>query len=200
MYASCPVGVVLLDRDGFASQCGLVHAELGQVDQPQVRWHLVAGFEQHDVARHQAAGGNRHALAAAQHGGARRCELLQRRQGAVGAPGLHEADQRIEQHDHHDGQRVDQIADQARDHRRAEQHQDHEVLELVEQQGGRRAAFARGDLVGPVLHRAQRRLGLGQPECGVDAVFAREFVRIAQMPVRVCQGRHGPILGSSEPP
>ena len=54
---------MLLDRDRFAGEGGLVDLETAHLEEPQVRGHLVAGFEQHDVAGHELLGAARAACA-----------------------------------------------------------------------------------------------------------------------------------------
>jgi hypothetical protein len=189
---------VLVDGDRLAGQCRFVDLQLGDLDQAQVGRHLVARLQQHDVAGHQPGCRHHLPLPGAQHGGAGCGELLQCCQRTIGAPGLHEADHCVEQHDHQDRQRVDQFTDHSRDHRGAEQHQDHEVLELVEQQRHGGAPCGTGDLVRAVLQRAQGGLGLVEPECRVDAVFAGQFVSFSQVPVGAHRGISTPC-GPTDP-
>jgi len=157
--------------------------ELRDLDQAQVCRDLVAGFQQHDVARHQRAGRHHLHLAAAQHGGVRRCQLAQRRHGLVGAPGLHKTNERVEHHDHQDDHGVGGFSHQPGDHRRAEQHQHHEVLELLDQQRQRPPAGVVLQLVGAMLRGAARGLIGVQAGIGIDAVGLRQLLRVAQVGV-----------------
>jgi hypothetical protein len=174
---------VLGHRDRFAGQRGFVHLELRDIDQPQVGGHLVAGLQQHDVARNKGVSRHLLHLAATQHGGLDRCQPLQRRQRLVGAPGLHQSDGSIEQHDEQNHQRVHQFADHSRDNGRRDQHQDHEVAELINHQRPQAASAARGQFVGAMLQGALGDLVILQAARGVYPVFARELMRIAQVPV-----------------
>ena len=145
----------------------------------------------------QAAGGNRHAPAAAH-----RWRVPPRAAGAARgrsrAPGLQKPISAL-------SSTITTMASVSTgspigpDTTAAEQHQDRGVLELVEQQGNRRAALARGDLVGPMLHRAQL-ASASAARVRVDAVLARR-VRTHRANASACVSRrHGPILGSSGPP
>ena len=170
-------------RDGLAGQRRFVHLQLRDLDQPQVGGNLVAGLEQHDVARDQLLGRHLPHFAAAQHGGPRGGKLLQGRQGPVGAPGLHGADGGIEHDDHDDDDRVHHVADQAGNHGGGDQHQDHEVAELVDDQRHDAAAVGPWQLIGAVQAGPFGHLVIVQAHAGVDVVLAREVGGVAQMPV-----------------
>lgn len=146
------------DGDGFAREGRFVHLQLRNVDEPQVGRDLVARLQQHDVARHEHGGRHHLHQPAAQHGGVGRRQLAQRRHGLVGAPGLHKADNGVEHHDDEDHQRVCDLTHQPRDDRCAQQHQHHEVLELVGQQTPPGAVLRCGQLVGAMGGAAALRL------------------------------------------
>ena len=105
-------GGVLGHGDRFASECGLIHLELGHLDQAQIRRYPVASLQQNNISRHHGAGGQHPGLPSAQHRGLRSGELFKCRQGAVGAPALYKTDGRIEHHNHQNGQCVDQVTNQ----------------------------------------------------------------------------------------
>ena len=122
---------MLFHRDRLTRQGRLVHPELGDFYQTQVRRHLVAGFQQHNVARDQFARRHHLRLPAPHHGGLCGRQLLQGSHGLIGTPYLDKTNDGIEQHDHQDGHRVNHIAQDSRDHGGCDQHHNHEVLELV---------------------------------------------------------------------
>ena len=101
---------VLVHGDGFAGQSRFVHLELRGVDEAQVGWNLVARLQQHDVARHQHMRWHLLYLPGTQHRGLRFREALQGGQCLIGAPRLHQPNGGVEQHDHHNHQRVHQVA------------------------------------------------------------------------------------------
>lgn len=166
--------------DGFAREGRFIHLQLRNLDESQVGRDLVAGFQQHDVAGHQHGGRNHLHRTAAQHGGVRRRQLAQRRHGLVGAPSLHKADDGVEHHDDEDHQCVGDLTHQARDDGSAQQHQHHEVLELVGQQAPPGAVLRCGQFVGAMGGAAALGLvgmqacvrvdamGLGDGLCGVQ--------------------------------
>jgi hypothetical protein len=132
---------VLFHGGRFTGECRLVDAKLRHLVQPQVGRHEVAGLQQHHVTRHQLGCFDALRQAAATHGGLRRGEALKRLEGAFGSPLLRESDRRVEQHDDDDGHGVGRVADESGQHGRGQQHQHHEVAELVEdaaQQAARR--------------------------------------------------------------
>ncbi len=151
-------------RDGLAREGRFIHLQLRNLDEPQVGRDLVARLQQHDVAGHQFSSGQDLHHAAAQHGGVGRRQLAQRRHGLVGAPGLHKADNGVEHHDDEDHQRVCDLTHQPRDDRCAQQHQHHEVLELVGQQTPPGAVLRCGQLVGAMGGAAALR------RCGAAAL------------------------------
>ena len=181
-------GVAFFDGGRFAGQCRLVHPQLRHLVQAQVGRHQVAGFEQHHAAGHQVLGLHHlHLPAGAAHGGLRRRQLLQRLQGLVGAPFLPEADGRVEQHDQQDDHRAGQVADQARQHRRRQQHDDHEVAKLVQQALPRWARRRLGQAVGAVALLADHHL-VGR-QAGVK-LHAQVLRQVGSM-LRVGIGRGG---------
>ena len=183
-------GVGLLGHgDRFAREGRFVHLQLRDLDQAQVGRNLVARLQQHDVAGYQHAGGHHLYFAAAQHGGMGRRQLAQRGHGLVCPPGLHEADDGVEHYDDQDDQRVGEVADHAGDHGCAQQHQHHEVLELVGQQRQGATPCVVLQFVGAVLQCALRGLFIVQAGSGIDLVGLGELVGVAQ--VGICSGGVG---------
>ena len=176
-------GRVFVHRDRFAGQRRLVHLELCRLDQSQVGRHLVARLQQHDIAGHQRLRRNLPNRAAAQYRGLCSREALQRCQCLVGAPGLHQPDGGIEQHNDHDHQRVQPIADHAGDQGRCQQHPHHEVIELLQQQDTQAMAADTGQGVGAIVARAVGGLVLVQTQRRVHTVRLDQRGHIAQMPV-----------------
>ena len=174
--------------DGLAREGRFIHLQLRNLDQPQVGRNLVARLQQHDVARHQRRGGHHLHGSAAQHRGVRRRQLAQRRHGLVGAPGLNKADDGIEHHDHQDDQRVGDLPHQARDDGRTQQHQHHEVLELVGQQMPPGAVLPRRQLIGAVGGAAAQGFVGVQARVRVNGVLACHVYGIAQMRMGVFHG------------
>ena len=155
---------------GFACEGRFIHLQLRNLDQPQVGRDLVARLQQHDVAGHQLSSGQDLHHAAAQHGGVCRRQLAQRSHGLVGAPGLHKADDGVEHYDDEDHQRVGDFAHQPRYDGRAQQHQHHEVLELVGQQTPPGAVLRFSQLIGAMGGAAAQGL-VGMQACvGVDTM------------------------------
>ena len=173
---------VLLHGVRLAGQGRLLDPQLGGLDQAQVGSHGIAGLQHHHVAGHQLARRHTGGLPVAQHVCGGRRHGLESGDGALGAKGLDEADDRVEHNDHHDHHGIGEIADHARDHSRREQHQDHEVGELLEQQAPGPAAGAFLDLVGAGALQALRSLGAAQPPVGIAAQALQHLVGREQMP------------------
>jgi hypothetical protein len=122
--------LALVHRHGLAGERGFLHLQARDLRQAQVRRDDVARLDDHHVAGHQAAGHDLGHLPVADHARVRRTQLAQRGHRLLRAVFLHEADHGVQHHDHHDGDRILGLAHQARDDRRGEQHEDHEVGEL----------------------------------------------------------------------
>ena len=61
----CNRSGMFFDRHGFAGENRFLHAHAMRGEQPQIGWHFVTRFEQHDVARNQLFPFDVGALAAA---------------------------------------------------------------------------------------------------------------------------------------
>ena len=186
--------------DRLAREGGFIDLQLRDLEQAQIGWHLVAGFQQHDVSRHQGVGGYHLHLAAAQHGGMCRSQLPQGCHGLVGTPSLNEADQCIEHHDDQDDQCVGDFSHQPRHHGRPEQHQHHEVFELLQQQLGPSSRAGLIQFVGPQNRRTPLYFVRVQARSKVDAMRAGQVVHIAQVRVLACrrEGEEGLIRRHAE--
>ena len=117
----------------------------------------------HDVARHELARRDRRLLAVAQHVRDGRGHLPQRFERPLGAVLLDEPEQHGEQHDDGDDDRLERVAEEAGDDRRAEQNQDQHVLELREERVPRRLRAQRLQFVRAVHSETLDRGGGGQP-------------------------------------
>ena len=170
--------------DRFASEGRLIDLELGNLQQAQVGRDLVAGFQQHNVSRHKRMRSNLLHLSTSDHGSLGCCHALQSCQRLVRAPGLDQTNGGVEHHDGQNHQGVDQVPDHAGDQCRGQQHQNHEVAELVQQQRPKTAALALGQGIGAVLLGTLRHLICGQTVLGVYPLLACQFHSIAQMPQR----------------
>ena len=184
-----------LDGDRFARQRRLIDLELRRLQQPQVGRNLVARLQQHDVARHQVGGGHGLRLATPQYLRLRGGQLAQRRNRLVGPPRLREADHRVQHHDDDDDEGIDPFAQQPRHHGRRQQHQDHEVGELVQQQLRPGARLLRRQFVGAVFLQAARGFFGAQASGGIGLLGLQHLGGGAQVPVG--RGREGQVGSGS---
>ncbi len=174
----------LRDHGGLAGQHGFVRLQLGDLVEPQVRGNGVARLDEHDVARHQLGGIDRHDRTVAQHAGAHARHATQGGQGALGPVVLHESDDGVQQDDQRNRDRVFRIADQRRQHARRDQHANHEIRELPQQQRQRRPHLALRQHIGPHRREPRRSLRRAQPRRPVHGQFRRNVIRIQQVPAR----------------
>jgi len=106
---------------------------------------------------------------------------LERLHRFLGAVLLDEAEGGIENHDHDDSDGVRHLAKHARNHGGGEQHDDHEVLELVEEHREQRAPALGDQLVRAVRHETL--CGLGGAQAGGSGAESRECrVDVQDMP------------------
>jgi hypothetical protein len=166
----------------LAGQERLVHLQAARLEQAQVGRHLVAGFQEHDVAGHQFLGVDGVVVAAPLD--ARTwidSSCLQRGGARLGLPFLDGADRRVQDDHQQDEDRVLHLADRQRHRRGGEQHVDQGVGELVQddrQQGGR---FLAGQDV-RVLVEASSASGSSPWRGSVSSFWT------ASSGVRACQG------------
>ena len=106
---------VLLHGHRFAGQRGFFDLEVDGRDQAQIGGHIVARFQQDDVARNELPGRNRDLMAVADDLGVGRRHLLQGRERLLGLRLLDHADDGVQHHDAHDGDGIDILAEQQRD-------------------------------------------------------------------------------------
>jgi hypothetical protein len=172
----------LFDRLRLAGQRRLLDLELRCLDQPQIGRHGVAGLDTHHVAGHELACRYHPRLPVA-HGVRReRRHLPERGDGTLGAVFLYETDHGVQHHDGHDHQRIHQVADQARNDRGGDQHQDHEIGELAEEHQERSSGSAFTDLVGAIPFAARPRFFRAQAGAWVYIQTADDLFRRQLMP------------------
>ena len=109
----------------------------------------------------------------------------------VCAPRLHQPDSRIDQNNDQYHQCVDQIAQHAGYHCSRQQHQNHEVAELLQDQRAQAALVCCGQRVGAKLERAVIDLVHMQTVSRVYAMLLRECVNLLQVPLARRLGRGG---------
>jgi hypothetical protein len=152
------VGLVAPRRARLARQRGVVHLDLGGLDEPTVGRHRVALVEQHHVARHERVGGHRVLLSAAHHPALQRQQALQRVDGPVGAGLLEKRHRPVDAHHQEDGppelRHVD-AGHEAQPRRHPEQHRE-EAEEAPQQPRQERDARGTLDAVGAEVGEAAR--------------------------------------------
>lgn len=142
-------------RYRFAGQRRFFHQQVLHADQAQVGWHLVAGYQQHDVAGHQALGIDFMAFTATQHHGVGREHAADGVQRVLRLAFLDEADDHVDQHGGKDHRGIDPMAEQGGDQGGDQHHVEQHVVELIEQAQRRSTALRRRQAVGAVALQAQ---------------------------------------------
>jgi hypothetical protein len=104
-----------------------------RAQQTKIRGHAIARLDQHDLAGHDVLGSDCDTPAVTDHRRARIDQVLDRLERLLRPALLDEADQRVDQHDAEDDERIDEVADDAGECRRAEQDVDQRIVELQEQ-------------------------------------------------------------------
>ena len=140
------------------------HGAVG-VDERAVGRHAVAGLEPDPVARDEVGAGHPHEVSVAQDPGLGGGERLEACQGRLGSLFLIEAEGRVEQQDHGDGQGLDGppvralVDPQARiEDEREEQDVDERALKLADEATPHRVGRAFRQRVRTDLHQPRRRL------------------------------------------
>ncbi len=162
----------LLGGLGLAGQRRFVDPKRPRLREADVGRDDVAGLQPEDVARHHLGRGHEQRASPAhdpRHGAGHPLEGLDRLLGAVL---LDEADDPVEDDDRQDHDGVLGVAQDRGDHGRDQQHDDHRVRELLEEQPPRWLAATLDQLVAAGPHQAGRRLGLGQ---AIDRVRAQDL-------------------------
>ncbi len=174
---------VLFGRHGLAGERGLLHAQAGGVQKPQVGGHHAAVGKHHHVAGHQIARGHQFLDAAAQDVGDRRAHLPQGLQRGLRLALLHDADDGVHHHDDEDDAGLGPFLQQRRKRGRHQQDEHHGVAQLLAHHGGKRLGRLGGKLVGAVLVQPRGRLRVREA-VGRGAQGRQHLVRAQGVPAR----------------
>lgn len=166
------------------------------MQQTQVRRHLVAGGEQHDVARHQFCGVDAPLLAAAQHRGFGGQRARQRRQRGEGPALLDETDDGIERHHAEDHAGIHPGAQTELDHHGGRQDVDQRLVELQQEPQQRPLATARGQRIGAEALPPRFHLEAIQALLLIGVEQVQHLALRQVMPVFFQQGIHDPVTPS----
>ena len=170
-------------------------SEAMRVDDPRVGRDDVARAHEQQVARHELRDARGLRQAVADHLGAPRLRLAPRLEQPLARP-LHAVPDRGIETDHgHDRAGIDQIAEQDRDHRRAEQQAGREVRELADRERQPRRRPPAVEHVGAVAREPPPGLGLADPVPCAGAQLGEHHLGLER--VRRC---HGLDLGGRPPP
>ena len=193
--------VRLVRRHRFAGERGLLGAQILHLGEAEVGRHLVARFEQHDVARHEFLRGY-HARLAAAHGprlgGQHVADRVQR---LLRPAFLDEPEQPVDDDDAEDDRGVDPQAQHQLGEAGGEQDVDQDIVELGKEPQERAPLLALRQAVWPVFFEAGRGFGWveafsavgGEPLdrlLGVYRVPGRDFIR--RCGVRHCAHGYSP--------
>ena len=126
---------VLLHGDRLTREGRLLDFEPCRLGQPHIGRDDSPRLQKHQVPRDYLRAGDGRDTAVAKYPGGGGGHLFQGLHGLLGAVLLDETDHRIEDDDDEDGDGVGQLADEARDDGGSDQHQDHEIPELVKELG-----------------------------------------------------------------
>ena len=144
----------LLGGHGFTREGGLLDRQVGGQQQTPVGRHPIPRYEDDHNAPNPLGGRHLQDLAVALHPdhelehGSQRCQRL------VGPTLLHIPQDRVDEQDHHDHDRVLEITDRGREDRSPHEDVGQHVAELVEEAQPARTPLRLGKTVGPVLLHA----------------------------------------------
>ena len=173
---------VLADRERFAGERRLVREEPLRGVQSHVGRDPISRGEFRQVSRDQLARRDQERLAAPHDARRGRAQPGERRQGAVGAVFLEEAEKSVEEREKTDRDAIRPMRQVPRDRRRQQQRQQQRVGELAHQQrAGRRGARLTDD-VAPVLAQPPARLGGREAARGVRAELMEDDLPIFSVP------------------
>ena len=128
------------DRHAFAGQRRFIGAEIGVLDDAGVGRDLVSGFHQDDVAGHDLMGGDALAFPVADHGRFRSRQRHQRAHRTLRPRFLKESQQRVEDHDGRDDDRLIGQGGFARVLQQPFDHRDHDGEQQNDRPGNSRTA------------------------------------------------------------
>ena len=138
---------LLVGRDGFPGQRGLVGGQSRRFDELHVRGEPVARLDDHDVARHQAFGRHHPGMPAAAHAGAAGSERAKAFDRPCRLDFRHEPDQRVDREHGCDGCRFLPLAEHGGKRRCGREQEDDRALELVKGDAQGRSLASDGDRV-----------------------------------------------------
>ena len=172
----------LLDGLRLAGERGLVGPQLDGLDEPQVGGEHVPRLEEHDVAGHEVDGGHDRDRAPPPDARVGRGERLERAHGLLRPVLLHDAEPCVEHHDDRDDHRVLGLAEEPRQDGGGDEHQHHDVGELVEQHPPEPAATPFRERVRARLEPATCDLRGVEPRRDRGAQARRGFVGRQRVP------------------
>ena len=180
---------VLGYRQGLPRQRGFLSHDVGAGDKAQVGGHDVAGFQVHDIAGHQLGRGDADELTVARDACGRSGHHAEGGDGALRAEFLYETDERVEDDDGQNDVTVGDVADEPGDSGGGDEHQDHEVGELIQQHARRAALPALRHDVAAVARAALLHLISAQTGFCIRFQPSQGFFRREQIPQRQFFGR-----------
>jgi hypothetical protein len=145
---------LFLDRLGLAGEWRFIHAQRRGLKQPRIRRDQITGVQEEHVTRDHLRRSNHRCLTVAHDLCPRRCQSCQRSSGTLRTIFLKEPDNGIEEHDSDDRDAVNEFTEDSRDKGGADQHPNHEALELARHDGPRRDGASLPQLIGTNLGQA----------------------------------------------
>ena len=124
---------ILVDRHGLSGQHRFVDTQVLALEQPQIGRHAIARGEEDDVTDDQVFGFDTLPSTVPQCGRLRREHLANGIERFFRLALLHEADDRVDQHDDNDDARVDPLAEERGEQRGSNEDVDEDVVELLDE-------------------------------------------------------------------
>lgn len=173
---------VLFHGYGLAGQSRFIDSKLDRFREPDIGRRHVARLQEHQVPGNELFRCERLGLPVPNHGRRRGRHLFQCGHGLFSAVFLNEPEHGIQKHDHGDGDGIRRFADHAGHDRGGDEHENHEVLELIQKHHPQRFAPFFDQLVGAVFLIAATRFFRSKARFG-RLQFLRGFIRIKLVPV-----------------
>ena len=158
-----------MDGFGLTGESGFIDRELGVTHESEIRRHLVAGLQQHQVTGDEFLGGHDPVPAVAHHLGIGADHRAQALQCRLGTGFLDEADDRVDQHHGEDHRGVDELTQSRGDHAGHQEHVDQRMMELPQNSDQQARTADRGQCVGAERLEPIGGLVVGQPALRVAA-------------------------------
>ena len=172
-------------RHRFAGERRFFRAQVLDVDEADVGWDLVAGFEEHDVARHERLRRDHRRLPVAQRSRLRREHVADRIERLLRPAFLKEAEQSVDDDHAEDDRRVEPQVHHQLDEAGGEQDVDEDVVELL-QETHERTALARGrQHVEAIFRLAARGFGIVEARGHAGLEPLDRFIRGQSVPGRL---------------